>query len=433
MDKILIRGGKPLNGTVRINGMKNAALPIVFATIVTGAECIIENIPPVNDVLMALEILREMGAEVEFVDIFQTTVRINTKNIKPGSSPADMVRRIRGSIYLAGSELSRFGFADVALPGGCNFGVRPIDQHEKAFAALGADVQSDDVHVTAQAPEDGLVGTNVYFDVVSVGATINAMIAAVCAKGTTILEHAAREPHIVDVANFLNTCGANILGAGTETIKIHGVESLHGCECYTIIPDMIEAGTYMAAVCATGGCVRVENIIPKHLDCISSLLCAMGARVDEEDDAVTVTAGRRLKPINVDTRPYPGFPTDMHPQFSAMFCTVEGACDVTENIFTNRFRYVDELKKMGADITVNGKTARINGGKPLTGATVKAVDLRAGAAMIIAGLAAEGVTSITEVESIQRGYSGIVRNFKELGADIEELEFAKHIFIEDEE
>ncbi len=433
MDKILVRGGKPLNGTVRINGMKNAALPIVFATIVTGAECVIENIPPVNDVLMALEILREMGAEVEFVDIFQTTVRINTKNIKPGTSPADMVRRIRGSIYLAGSELSRFGFTDVALPGGCNFGVRPIDQHEKAFAALGAEVMSDDTHVTAQAPEGGLVGTNVYFDIVSVGATINAMIAAVCANGTTILTHAAREPHIVDVANFLNTCGANILGAGTETIKIHGVESLHGCDCYTIIPDMIEAGTYMAAVCATGGCVRVENIIPKHLDCISSLLRDMGARVDEEDDSVTVTAGRRLKPINVDTRPYPGFPTDMHPQFSALFCTVEGSCDVTENIFTNRFRYVDELKKMGADITVNGKTARISGGKPLTGAVVKAVDLRAGAAMIIAGLAAEGVTSITEVESIQRGYARIVQNFLELGADIEELEFAKHIFIEDEE
>ncbi len=431
MDKIMIRGGKPLNGTVRINGMKNAALPIVFATIVTGAECVIENIPPVNDVLMALEILREMGAEVEFVDIFQTTVRINTANLKPGSSPADMVRRIRGSIYLAGSELSRFGYTDVALPGGCNFGIRPIDQHEKAFTALGAEVQSDDVHVTAHATEGRLIGTNVYFDLVSVGATINAMIAAVCAKGTTILEHAAREPHIVDVANFLNTCGANILGAGTETIKIHGVESLHGCECYTIIPDMIEAGTYMAAVCATGGCLRVENIIPKHLDCISSLLVAMGARVDEEDDAVTVTAGRRLKPINVDTRPYPGFPTDMHPQFSALFCTVDGECDVTENIFTNRFRYVDELKKMGADITVNGKTAYINGGKPLTGATVKAVDLRAGAAMIIAGLAAEGVTSITEVESIQRGYSGIVRNFKELGADIEELEYAKHIFIEE--
>ena len=432
MDKIVVRGGQPLNGTVRINGMKNAALPIVFASIATGAECIIENIPPVNDVLMALEIIREMGAEVEFVDIFQTTVRINPKNIKPGSSPSDMVRRIRGSIYLAGAELSRFGYTDVALPGGCNFGVRPIDQHEKAFAALGAEVESDDVHVTARAPEGGLCGTNVYFDVVSVGATINAMIAAVRAKGTTVLEHAAREPHIVDVANFLNTCGANIVGAGTETIKIHGVEELHGCECYTIIPDMIEAGTYMAAVAATGGCVRVENIIPKHLDCISSLLRAMGARVDEEDDAVTVTTGRRLKPINVDTRPYPGFPTDMHPQFSALFCTVEGMCEVTENIFTNRFRYIDELRKLGAEITVNGKTAQIYGGKPLTGATVKAVDLRAGAAMIIAGLAAEGETSITEVESIQRGYSGIVRNFKELGADIEEIEFAKHIFIEED-
>lgn len=429
MDKIVIRGGNPLNGTVQINGMKNAALPIVFASIVTGSECIIENIPPVNDVLMALEILREMGAEVEFIDIFQKTVRINTEKLKPCCSPADMVRRIRGSVYLAGAELSRFGKTDVALPGGCNFGKRPIDQHEKAFRALGAEASSDELHVSGSAP-DGLSGTTIYFDIVSVGATINAMIAAVTAKGTTVLEHAAKEPHIVDVANFLNTCGANIIGAGTDTIKIHGVDKLHGCDCYTIIPDMIEAGTYMVAVAATGGCVRVENIIPRHLSCISSNLRAMGARVDDDDDAVTVTAGRQLKPIRLETQPYPGFPTDMHPQFTALLCTVDGDSRMTENIFQNRFRYVEELRKLNADIVTNGNTADIHGGVRLQGASVKAVDLRAGAAMIIAGLCAEGETEITDVESIQRGYCNIVHNFKSLGADIEEISFAKHIFIE---
>lgn len=427
MNKIVINGGKPLNGTVQINGMKNAALPIVFATIATGAECIIENIPPVNDVLMSLEILREMGAEVEFTDIFQSTVRIDTSNIKPGSSPDDMVRRIRGSIYLAGSELARFGHSSVALPGGCNFGERPIDQHEKAFRVLGADVVTEDNRVTCTT-EGRLQGTNVFFDLVSVGATINAMIAATMAEGVTILENVAREPHIVDVANFLNTCGADIKGAGSDTIKIRGVEKLHGCQCYSIIPDMIEAGTYMAAVVATGGCVRVENVIPKHLECIYLKLAEMGAVVDVEDDAITVKVGRRLKNISVKTMPYPGFPTDMHPQFSAMFCTADGVSEVIESIFQNRFRYVEELKKMGADITVNGNTARITGVKQLVGATVKAVDLRAGAAMIIAGLAAEGTTEITDVESIQRGYSRIVENFRSLGADIEGTEFAKHIY-----
>ena len=431
MNRISINGGKPLNGTVKISGMKNAALPIVFASIVTGAECIIENIPPVNDVLRSLEIIREMGAEVEFTDIFQTTVKINSKNLKPCISDPNSVSRIRGSIYLAGAELSRFGRSYVALPGGCNFGSRPIDQHEKAFRMLGAEVVSDDESLTCNAPPQGLTGTTIVFDIVSVGATINAMIAAVLADGTTILENAAREPHIVDVANFLNTCGANILGAGTETIKIHGVKELHGCECYTIIPDMIEAGTYMAAVAATGGCVRVENIIPKHMETISSKLIEMGARVDEEDDTLTVTAARRLRPTHVITKPYPGFPTDMHPQFSALFCTVAGDSFVSEKIFSNRFKYVDELRKMGANITVTGDTAMINGSEQLHGAVVKAVDLRAGAALIIAGLAADGKTEITDVESIQRGYTDIVRNFKALGADIEAINFAQNIFGEE--
>lgn len=427
MDKIVINGGRPLNGTVQINGMKNAALPIIFATIITGSKCIIENIPPVSDVLMSLEILREMGAEVEFTDIFQTTVRIDTSKIQPGTSPDDMVRRIRGSMYLAGAELGRFGYTKIALPGGCNFGSRPIDLHEKAFRLLGADVVSDEYHLTCTA-EERLHGTKIFFDIVSVGATINAMIAATTAEGITVLENAAREPHVVDVANFLNTCGADIKGAGSDTIKIKGVSKLHGCECYSIIPDMIEAGTYMAAVVATGGCVRVENIIPKHLECIYLKLAEMGAVVDVEDDAVTVKVGRRLKRISVKTMPYPGFPTDMHPQFSAIFCTADGVSEVIETIFDNRFRYVDELKKMGADITINGNTAKITGVKQLTGATVKAVDLRAGAAMIIAGLAAEGTTEITGVESIQRGYSRTVQNFQNLGADIEEIEFAKHIY-----
>ena len=430
MDRIVINGGKRLNGTVSISGMKNAALPIVFASIVTGAECIIENIPPVNDVLMALEIIREMGAEVEFTDIFQTTVRINSANIKPCSAPDDMVAKIRGSIYLAGAELGRFGHSSVALPGGCNFGKRPIDQHEKAFRTLGADVVSDDKRITCSAPE-GLRGATVYFDIVSVGATINAMIAAVRAEGVTVLEGAAREPHIVDVANFLNTCGANISGAGTDTIKIRGVRELHGCDCYTIIPDMIEAGTYMAAVAATGGCVRVENIIPKHMDIISSKLSEMGAFIEEDDDAITVTVNKRLRAVNIKTAPYPGFPTDMHPQFSALFTTCDGVSEMNETVFEQRFRYVDELRKMGAVININGKTARIAGVNRLSGATVKAVDLRAGAAMIIAGLAAEGETVITDVESIQRGYANIVNNFRALGADIEDIGYAVHIFIED--
>ena len=431
MDRIVINGGKRLNGTVSISGMKNAALPIVFASIVTGAECIIENIPPVNDVLMALEIIREMGAEVEFTDIFQTTVRINSANIKPCSAPDDMVAKIRGSIYLAGAELGRFGHSSVALPGGCNFGKRPIDQHEKAFRTLGADVVSDDKRITCSAPE-GLRGATVYFDIVSVGATINAMIAAVRAEGVTVLEGAAREPHIVDVANFLNTCGANISGAGTDTIKIRGVRELHGCDCYTIIPDMIEAGTYMAAVAATGGCVRVENIIPKHMDIISSKLSEMGAFIEEDDDAITVTVNKRLRAVNIKTAPYPGFPTDMHPQFSALFTTCDGVSEMNETVFEQRFRYVDELRKMGAVININGKTARIAGVNRLSGATVKAVDLRAGAAMIIAGLAAEGETVITDVESIQRGYANIVNNFRALGADIEDIGYAVHIFNEDE-
>ncbi len=430
MDRIVINGGKRLNGRVAISGMKNAALPIVFASIVTGSECIIENIPPVNDVLMALEIIRDMGAEVEFTDIFQTTVRINSANLRPCSAPDDMVTKIRGSIYLVGAELGRFGHSSVALPGGCNFGKRPIDQHEKAFRTLGADVVSDDERITCSAPE-GLHGTTVYFDLVSVGATINAMIAAVLADGVTVLEGAAREPHIVDVANFLNTCGANISGAGTDTIKIRGVRELHGCDCYTIIPDMIEAGTYMAAVAATGGCVRVENVIPKHMDIISSKLSEMGAVIEEEDDAITVTVDKRLRAVNIKTAPYPGFPTDMHPQFSALLATCDGVSEMNETVFDKRFRYVDELRNMGAVINVNGKIARIAGVNRLTGNTVKAVDLRAGAAMIIAGLAAEGRTVITDVESIQRGYANIVANFRDLGADIEEIGYAVHIFNED--
>ena len=427
MDKIIINGGRPLNGSVKISGMKNSALPIVFATVLTGSECIIENIPPVDDVLRSLEILREMGADVEFTDIFQTTVKINTKNIRPGSSNDDMARRIRGSYYLIGAELGRFHDSSVALPGGCDIGERPIDQHEKAFRMLGANVNVGDRKVTSNAP-NGLHGTNIFFDIVTVGATINAMLAAVLAEGTTVLENVAREPHIVDVANFLNTCGANITGAGTQTIKIHGVESLHGCSGYSLLPDMIEAGTYMAAVAATGGSVRVENIVPKHLEIISSKLAEMGARIIEDDTAVTVTAGRRLRAINIKTLPYPGFPTDMHPQFCALLCNAEGMSEITESIFPNRFRYVDELAKMGADIKVNGCIARVTGVKSLYGANVSAVDLRAGAAMIIAGLAAEGQTVINKVESIKRGYSNIANNFKELGADIEFNPFAMHIF-----
>ncbi len=419
MKKILINGGRPLYGNINVSGMKNAALPIVFASILTADRCVVENLPIVSDIELSLEILRRMGATVERIN--KSTVAIDTTNFEGSVSPYDLVSRLRGSTYLLGAELGRFGCAKVGFPGGCDFGVRPIDQHQKGFEALGAKVTIENGCNCITTGPAGLNGTSIYFDIASVGATINVMLAAVMANGKTTIDNAAREPHIVDLANFLNMCGARISGAGTSVIKIQGVEKLHGCN-YTIIPDMIEAGTYMVAAAAAGGRVCVRGVIPKHMETVSAKLVEMGADVEEFEDYIVVARAGRLNRTNVKTYFYPGFPTDMHPQISALLATAEGTSLVTESVWENRFRYVDELIKMNANITVDGRTATIVGVPKLTGAPVKAVDLRAGAAMIIAGLSAEGVTEISKVESIERGYDDIVGKLASLGADIKMVE-----------
>ena len=420
MERYIVNGGHELNGSVEISGMKNAALPIVIASILTGEKCTIENLPAIRDVQKALDILEAMGAEIAYIS--KNCVTIDSAKVKGGISPYELVSKMRGSTYLIGAELARFNRAKVGWPGGCDFGVRPIDQHIKAFEALGAKVTVDteNGYIYADA-ENGLHGNSVYFDVVSVGATINMMIASVLAKGKTVIENAAREPHIVDLANFFNTCGAKITGAGTSVIKITGVEKLHGCT-YAIIPDMIEAGTFMAAVSAAGGKVCIKNVIPKHMESVSAKLEEMGMAIEELDDSIIIEKVKPLKAIKIKTLPYPGFPTDMHPQLTSVLCCAEGESTVSEGVWENRFRYVEELQKMGADISVSGVTATVNGGKKLQGASVKAVDLRAGAAMIIAGLAAEGTTEITNIISIERGYDDIVGKLRSLGASIEKAE-----------
>ena len=415
--KIIIQGGKPLSGEVTVSGMKNAALPILFATILIRGSCTLENIPPVNDISLSLEILRRMGATVEHLD--RTTVRIDTSKIVPGTSPRELVSIIRGSSYLLGAELGRFGKSDSGWPGGCDFGVRPLNLHFKGFEALGAIVQNTGDSILVDAP-NGLTGSYVYFDLASVGATANVMLAAVLAEGTTVIENAAREPHIVDLANFLNTCGANITGAGTPIIKIRGVKELHGCT-YAIIPDMIEAGTYMVAAAATGGRVKVCSVIPKHVEIIMAKLSEMGVDIEEEDDSITVTASNMPKCISITTIPYPGFPTDMHPQFAPLLCIANGVSTISEGVWENRFRYVEELRKMGANILIGGDMATFIGGQGLVGASVTATDLRAGAALIIAGLIANGKTEISGVHCIHRGYCDIVGKLQALGADISEV------------
>lgn len=424
MDKIIINGGKPLNGDVYIHGMKNAALPIIFATILTADKCTIENVPRVSDITMSFEILRTMGADVRYLD--ETTVEIDTTNLRGGSSPKDLVMRMRGSTYLLGAELARFHSSKVAFPGGCNFGTRPIDMHIKGFEALGASVEQDEEYVYANAPKE-LVGNSIYFDIVSVGATVNLMLAATLAQGQTVIENAAREPHIVDLANFLNTCGADIKGAGTGVIKIQGVERLHGC-VYDIIPDMIEAGTYMTAVAATGGEVNIRNVIPKHLEIISTKLIEMGVEIDTFDDYLTVRSNGKLKATNIQTLPYPGFPTDMHPQFSTLLCIAQGDSTVYETIWKNRFRYVHELEKMGASVIVKEPIAFFSGVEKLHGASVSSVDLRGGAALVVAALAAEGTTEITNISTIERGYLDIVGKLRELGADISKIYIDENAF-----
>lgn len=419
MKKILVRGGKPLYGNINISGMKNAALPIIFASILVGERCVVENLPPVSDVELSLKILESMGASIERLG--NNTVAIDTANFKNGISPVEMVSKLRGSTYLLGAELGRFGEARVGSSGGCDFGSRPIDQHIKGFAALGAKFESCDTYNYVKAGPGGLYGAQVYLDIASVGATINVMLAATLAKGKTTIDNAAREPHIVDVANFLNMCGARIIGAGTSVIKITGVEALHGCN-YTILPDMIEAGTYMAAVAASGGRVGVRGVIPKHMETVTAKLLEMGVDVEIYEDIITISRFVRPGPANVKTYFYPGFPTDMHPQFSALLSIANGTSSVTESVWENRFKYVDELTKMGADITVDGNRATIKGIERFRGAEVEASDLRAGAALIIAALNAEGETRISGVEKIERGYDDIVGKLKAIGADIELVE-----------
>lgn len=415
MDKLIVTGGKPLRGDIAVSGMKNAAVAVVLATLLVEDKCTIENLPDISDVNIALEILARMGAHITRVR--RDSVQIDTTFIKPGASPYELVRKMRASYYLMGAELGRFGRAFVGCPGGCDFGVRPIDLHIKGFESLGATVNVEGGYIEATAGKSGLLGANIYLDMVSVGATINIMLAAVKAKGMTVIENAAHEPHIVDTANFLSACGASISGAGTDVIKIRGVERLHGVT-YAIIPDMIEAGTYMTLAAATKGKLRVTGIIPKHIDSISAKLEEMGAAITEEDEAVTVEYVKPLRRINIKTQPYPGFPTDMNPQMCVLLCLAEGTSIITEGVWDNRFRYVEELRRMGANIKVDGRVAVVEGGHALTAAPVRALDLRAGAAMVIAALAADGCTEIDEIHHIQRGYERIAEKLCGVGADI---------------
>ena len=417
MERFIINGGKRLSGKIEVSGMKNAALPIIFSTILVEDRCIIENIPEIRDVTTALEIITAMGARVRMLD--RTTVEIDTTGIVCGSAPYELARSIRASYYILGAELGRFGMTTSAFPGGCNFITRPIDLHIKGFEALGATVSIDEGSIHAFA-KDGLKANSIYLDIESVGATINIILAAVKAEGLTILDNAAREPHIVDLANFLNSCGANISGAGTDVIKIRGVKSLHGVS-YAIIPDMIEAGTYMIAAAATHSVLTVANIIPKHLESITAKLEEMGVSVVEDDESVVVDGRCSLSRIRLKALPYPGFPTDMQPQMCVLLCLANGVSTITDSVWDNRFRYTGELARMGANITVEGKTATVVGGK-LRAAAVKAVDLRAGAAMVIAGLAAEGETTIDDVYHIERGYERMVEKLNAVGADIRRVD-----------
>ena len=415
MNKYMIRGGRELFGEVTVSGAKNAAVAIIPAALLVDGVCRIENIPQISDVTLFFSILEELGAKVRVLN--QHAIEIDCHAIHSTRPSYDLARRIRASYYLLGALLGRFGQATVAMPGGCNFGVRPIDQHIKGFTTMGAEVSVEGGFIHTAARNGRLVGAPVYLDVVSVGATMNIMMAAALAEGTTTIENAAKEPHIVDLANFLNSMGADIKGAGTDSIRIRGVEKLNG-GTYCIIPDQIEAGTYMAAVAATGGQILVKNIIPKHMDCITAKLQECGVEVEEQDDTLLVRRTARLKKANVKTLPYPGFPTDMQPQIAAVLSTAQGTSIVNENVWNSRFKYIDELKRMGANIQADGHVAVIEGVEHLQGAPVQACDLRAGAAMVIAGLCAEGVTELSQVQFIERGYEDLVGKLRAVGADI---------------
>ena len=420
MEKYVINGGKPLQGEVDISGAKNAAVAIIPAALMVDGICRIENMPQISDTDMLLTILTQLGAEVRM--ICPGTIEIDSRNVRFCDAPFELMRKIRASYYLIGAMLGRFGSAKTTMPGGCNFGVRPIDQHIKGMNALGAEVDVRNGFVYAEAEGGKLHGAKIYLDKVSVGATMNIILAATMASGRTIIENAAREPHIVDRANFLNSMGADVRGAGTDTVKVNGVERLHGGS-YSIIPDQIEAGTYMVAAAATGGEVLVKNVIPKHLECISAKLRETGTIVQEYEDSVLVKGNGHLRKANVKTLPYPGFPTDMQPQMGVLMCMANGTSVITEGIYDNRFKYVNELRKMGADIQVDGRIAIFEGSAKLTGAPVMACDLRAGAAMVIAGLCASGKTEIEDIHFIERGYENFVGKLRKLGADISIVDY----------
>ncbi len=419
MKKIIINGGSRLTGEVEISGAKNAVVAIIPATLLAEGVCRIENIPDISDVSTTIRILHNMGASIKMIN--KNTVEIDTTHIHSNVVEHEMSKQMRASYYFIGALLGRCNHAKVAMPGGCCFGVRPIDQHIKGFEAIGATVTMEG-NAMVDVRAENLVGTSVYFDVVSVGATINLMIAAVKAKGMTIIENAAKEPHIVDLANFLNSMGADVRGAGTDVIKIRGVSELHGCE-YAIIPDQIEAGTYMVAAAATRGDVLIKNVIPKHLESISAKLIECGVTVEEFDDSIRVRCDRRPNHCSIKTMPHPGFPTDMQPQFAVLLSVANGNSIISESVWDNRFRYVAQLHLMGAKITVDGKSSFIEGVDCLRGAPVKADDLRAGAAMVIAGLIANGTTEIEEIYHIQRGYDNIIEKMRSLGADIQLCDF----------
>lgn len=422
MEQYVIKGGNPLYGEVEIGGAKNAALAILAAAIMTDETVTIDNLPNVRDINVLLQAIEEIGAHVERVDIHK--VKINGSFIRGVNVDNEFIRRIRASYYLIGALLGKYKHAEVALPGGCDIGSRPIDLHMKGFRSMGADIDIAHGLVIARAKE--LKGTHIYMDKVSVGATINIMMAAAMADGKTVIENAAKEPHVVDVANFLNSMGANIRGAGTDVIRIVGVEKLHATE-YSVIPDQIEAGTFMFAVAATGGNVLVKDVIPKHLEATTAKLLEVGCQVEEFDDSVRVISDGHLKHTQVTTLPYPGFPTDMQPQMAVLLGIAEGTSTVTESIFENRFKYVDELTRMGADIKVESNIAIISGVKRYTGARVNAPDLRAGAALVIAGLAADGITVVDDIYYIQRGYEALEEKLTKIGAKIARVEDEKEL------
>ncbi|HOJ11860.1 MAG TPA: UDP-N-acetylglucosamine 1-carboxyvinyltransferase [Clostridiales bacterium] len=417
MEKYIIHGQKPLIGDVHISGSKNAAVAIIPAALLVAGKCRIENVPDIGDVKALMDILVNLGAEVEYED--ENTLAINAENVNTYIATYEMVKSLRASYYIIGALLGRFGHAEVPFPGGCDFGYRPIDQHIKGFEALGAEVSIE--HGIIKAKAERLTGASIYLDVVSVGATINLMLAAVKAEGVTVIENAAKEPHVVDVANFLNAMGANIRGAGTDVIKIKGVDRLNGGTTHSIIPDQIEAGTFMIAGAANGNCITVKNVIPKHMESLTAKLTEMGVKVEVIEDSIRVTGAGKILRANIKTLPYPGFPTDLHPQTAALLCLAGGTSIITEGIWDSRFQYVEELKRMGAAIKVEGRVAVIEGVKNLTGAPTKAIDLRAGAALVIASLLAKGKSEISNINYIDRGYENLEFKLKALGANIKRV------------